>query len=79
MPTVMVGALLAELADVQVSVPGAAELELGLDPPAPELDGQVATVATEETAPGMVRLSGRVMVTLSPTAMLVCCEALNAT
>ena len=49
-----------------MSVPGAAELEL--DPPDPELDGQVATVPTEETTPGVVWLLGRVMVTLSPTA-----------
>src|SRR6202035_994318 len=49
------------------------------DPPDPELDGHVATVATEETTPGVVRLLGRTMLTLSRTAMLVCCEALNAT
>ena len=63
--TVMVGvALLPELADEQVSVPGAAELEL--DPPDPELDGQVATVPTEETTPGVVWLLGRVMRHLVP-------------
>ena len=66
-----------ELPDEQVSVPGAAELEL--DPPDPELDGQVATVPTEETTPGVVWLLGRVMVTLSPTATSVCCEASKAT
>ena len=74
----MVGVvLLPELPDEQVSVPGAAELEL--DPPDPELDGQVATVPTEETTPGVVWLLGRVMLTLSPTATSVCCEASNAT
>ena len=73
----MVGVVLPELPDEQVSVPGAAELEL--DPPDPELDGQVATVPTEETTPGVVWLLGRVMVTLSPTATSVCCEASNAT
>ena len=66
-PTVMVGVLLPELPDEQVSVPGAAELEP--DPPDPELDGQVATAPTEETTPGVVRLLGRVMLTLSPTAI----------
>src|SRR5581483_10129546 len=60
----------------QLSVPGGAGLAPG--PPAPELDGQVATVATEETTPGVVRLSGRVIVTLFPTATSVCCEAGNA-
>ena len=73
----MVGVVLPELPDEQVSVPGAAELDP--DPPDPELDGQVATAPTEETTPGVVRLSGRVMLTLSPTATLVCSEALNAT
>src|ERR1700704_3534370 len=74
----MVGVvLLPELPDGQASVPGAAELEL--DPPDPELDGQVATAPTEETTPGVVWLLGRVMLTLSPTAILVCCEAFNAT
>ncbi len=43
----MVGVVLRELPEEQVSVPGAAELEF--DPPEAELDGQVATVATEET------------------------------
>jgi hypothetical protein len=62
----MVGAVPPDLPDEQGSVPGAAEVEL--DPPAPELDGQVATVPTEETTPGVVWLLGRVMVTLSPTA-----------
>ena len=76
-PTVMVGVLLPELPDEQVSVPGAAELEL--DPPDPELDGQVATAPTEETTPGVVWLLGRVMLTLSPTATSVCCEASSAT
>jgi hypothetical protein len=56
----------------QASVPVVAELEPG---PPPELDGQVATLATEETTPGVVRLSGRVIVTLFPTATSVCCEA----
>ena len=65
------------LLDEQVSVPGAAELEL--DPPGPELDGQVATAPTDETTPGVVWLLGRVIVTLSPTATSVCCEASNAT
>ena len=73
----MVGVVLPELPEEQVSVPGAAELEL--DPPDPELDGQVATVPTEETTPGVVWLLGRVMLTLSPTATSVCCEASNAT
>ena len=73
----MVGVVLPELPEEQVSVPGAAELEL--DPLDPELDGQVATAPTEDTTPGVVRLFGRVMVTLSPTAILVCCEAFNAT
>ena len=67
--TVIVGVvLLPELADEQVSVPGAAELDP--DPPDAELDGQVATVPTEETTPGVVWLLGRVMLTLSPTATL---------
>jgi hypothetical protein len=52
MPTVTVGVLPEE----QVSVPGAAELEL--DPPGPELDGQVATAPTEEMTPGVVWLFG---------------------
>jgi hypothetical protein len=73
----MVGVVLAELPEEQVSIPGAAELELG--PPDPELVGHVATAPTEETTPPVVRLLGRVMITLSPTAMLVCCEAFNAT
>src|ERR1700722_3115822 len=72
----MVGVALPELPDEQVSVPGAAEL--GPDPPDPELDGQVATAPTEETTPRVVRLLGRVMLTLSPTATSVCCEASNA-
>ncbi|MFI5287830.1 MAG: hypothetical protein ACHQ4F_16155, partial [Candidatus Dormibacteria bacterium] len=74
MSTVMVGVVLP---DEQVSVPGAAELEFDL--PDPELDGQVATAPTEETTPGVVLLLGRVMVTVSPTATSVCCEATNAT
>jgi hypothetical protein len=65
------------LPDEHVSVPGAAEL--APCPPAPELDGQVATLPTEETTPGLVRLSGNVMLTLFPTAMLVCWEASSAT
>jgi hypothetical protein len=76
-PTVMVGVLLPELPEEQESGPGAAEFEL--DPLDPELDGQVATVPTEETTPGVVWLLGRVMLTLSPTATSVCCEAFNAT
>jgi hypothetical protein len=72
----MVGVLLPELPDEQVSVPGATELDP--DPPDPELDGHVATVATEETTPPVVRLLGRVMLTLSPTATSVCCEEANA-
>ncbi len=60
-----------------MSVPGAAELDP--DPPDPELGGQVATAPTEETTPGVVRLLGRVMLTLSPTAIVVCSEALSAT
>src|ERR1700722_7406791 len=76
--TVMLGVvLLPELPEEQVSVPAAPELEL--DPLVPELDGQVATVPTEETTPGVVWLLGRVMVTLFPTATSVCCEASNAT
>src|ERR1700682_6500824 len=74
MSTVMVGVVLP---DEQVSVPGAAELEFDL--PDPELDGQVASTPTEETTPGVVLLLGRVMVTVSPTATSVCCEAPNAT
>ena len=76
-PTVIVGVLLPELPEEQVSVPGAAELDP--DPPDPELDGQVATAPTEETTPGVVWLFGRVMLTLSPTAIVVCSEALSAT
>ena len=53
-----------------MSVPGAAAPGSHSTRPTPELGGQVATVATEETTPGVVRLSGRVMVTLSPTATL---------
>src|SRR5438552_9136783 len=60
-----------------MSVPGAADVEFG--PPGPGLDGQVATEPTAETTPGVVRLSGRVIITLFPTATSVCCEALNAT
>ena len=61
----MVGVVLApEPPDEQVPVPCAAEPEL--DPPDPELDGQVATVPTEETTPGVVWLLGRVMVTVVP-------------
>src|SRR5487761_131671 len=71
----MVGVVLPELPDEQVSVPGAAELELDL----PDPDGQVATAPIEETTPGVVVLLGRVMVTVSPTATSVCCEAPNAT
>ena len=73
----MVGVVHPELPEEQVSVPGAAELEL--DPPGPELDGQVATVPTEETTPGLVWLLGKVIITLFPTATSVCCEASNAT
>src|SRR5947209_19822709 len=73
----MVGVALPELPEEQASVPGAAEL--GPDPPDPELDGQVATAPTEETTPGTVRLLGRVMLTLSPTAIVVCSEASSAT
>src|ERR1700736_6742760 len=69
--------LLPELPDEQVRVPGVAELEL--DPLDPEFEGQVATVPTEETTPGVVWLLGRVMVTVSPTATSVCCEAATAT
>ena len=60
-----------------MSVPGAAELEP--DPADAELGGQVATAPTEETIPGVVRLLGRVMLTLSPTATSVCSEASSAT
>ena len=64
------------LPEVHVSFPAVAEL----DPePDAELDGQLATVATEETTPGVVSLLGRVMLTLFPTAMLVCWEASSAT
>src|SRR5438132_12258032 len=73
----MVGVPLPEPREEQESVPGAAALEL--DPPGPELDGQVATVATEETTPGVVWLLGRVMLTLFPTAILLCCAASSAT
>src|SRR5580698_4010209 len=73
----MVGVLLPEPFDEQLSVSGATAL--GPDPPDAELDGQVATAPTEETTPGVVRLLGRVMVTLSPVATSVCCEASNAT
>src|SRR5579863_3023558 len=66
----MVGAVPGE----QLSVPGAAEPD-----PGPELEGQVATAPTEETTPGVDRLSGRAMVTRSPTATWVCCEASSAT
>src|ERR1700726_2245247 len=71
----MVGAVLPALPAVQVSVPG----ELALDLPDPALDEQVATAPTEETTPGVVLLLGRVMVTVSPTATSVCCEAPKAT
>jgi hypothetical protein len=75
----MVGVLLPEPPEEQESVPGAAEPEADpLDPPGPELDWQVATVATEETTPGVVWLLGKVIVTLFPTATSVCCEAANA-
>src|ERR1700684_3189345 len=72
----MVGVRLPALADEQVSVPGAAEPDP--EPPDPELDGQVATAPTEETTPGVVRLLGNMIVTWSPTAMPVCCEASTA-
>src|SRR5271170_4874738 len=75
--TVIVGVLLPALPKEQASVPGAAELAPG--PLGPELDGQVATAPTEETTPGVVQLLGRVMLTLSPTAIVVCSEALSAT
>src|SRR5580700_535788 len=72
----MVGVLvLPELPDEQVPVPGVAEPP---DPLDPELAGQAATVPTEETTPGVVWLLGRVIVTVSPTATSVCCEASNA-
>jgi hypothetical protein len=74
----MVGVPLPEPPEEQESVLGAAALELEFGPPTPELDGQVATVATEETTPGVVWLLGRVIVTLFPTATSVCCEAANA-
>ena len=73
----MVGVLPTELPEEQVSVPGVAELDP--DPPDAELGGQVATAPTEETTPGVVRLSGRVMLTLSPTATVDCSEAFSAT
>src|SRR5436305_10574375 len=73
----MVGVLLPELPKEQVSIPGAAEVEL--DPLDPGLDGQVATAPTEDTTPGVVWLFGRVMLTLFPTATVVCSEALSAT
>ena len=74
----MVGVVLApEPPDEQVPVPCAAEPEL--EPPDAGLGGQVATVPTEETTPGVVWLLGRVMVTVSPTATSVCWEASNAT
>src|ERR1700730_13298064 len=74
MPTGMVG---VELPDEQASVPGATELEFA--PPDPWHDWHLARVPPEETAPGVIRLLGRVIVTLSPTATLICCEASNAT
>ena len=52
---------------------------LELDPPEAGLEAQVATVPTAETTPGVVRLSGRVIVTALPTASSVCCEAPSAT
>ncbi len=64
------------LPDAQVSVPVVAELP---EPPAPELVGQLATVATEETTPEVVSLFGSVMLTPFPTAILVCWEASSAT
>jgi hypothetical protein len=39
----------------------------------------VATVATEETTPGMMRSLGRVIITRFPTATFVCCETSSAT
>src|ERR1700742_1573344 len=77
MTTAMVGVPLPEPFDEQVSVSGAAEPDP--DTPDAELDGQLATVPTEETTPGVIRLLGRVIVTSSPTATLICCEASNAT
>src|SRR5689334_18791118 len=71
--TVMVGVL----PDAHASLPGVAELDP--ESPAPELDGQLATVATEETTPEVVWLLGRAMLTLFPTAMLACWEASSAT
>jgi hypothetical protein len=69
MSTLTVGVVLLPVPvppDGQVSDPDPVELEL--DPPDAEVDvGQVATVPTEATTPGVVRLSGSVMVTLSPT------------
>ena len=41
-------------------------------------DGAVATVPTEEITPGVVRLFGRVMVTLSPTFISDCWAASRA-
>ncbi len=79
MPTAIVGVVSEELPAEQASVPGAAVPGLEFGPPAPDPGWQVATFATEATIPGVVRLSGRVMLTLSPTAMLVCCEASKAT
>jgi hypothetical protein len=77
--TVMVGGVELPLEELEehVSVPDA-ELE---DPELldPGLDGQVATVPTEDTTPGVVWLLGRVMVTLSPAATSVCSEASSAT
>jgi hypothetical protein len=75
-PTAIVGVALPAPPEEQASVPGAAELAPGT---APELDGQVATAPTEDTTPGVIRLSGRVMLTLSPTAIVVCSAALSAT
>jgi hypothetical protein len=75
---VIVGVLLCEPPEEQVSVPCAADPDP--DPPdPPELDGQVATDPTEETTPGVVRLFGRLIVTRFPGAMLVCCDACRAT
>src|ERR1700722_613285 len=61
----------------QLSVLADVVLELGAD--AAELDGQVATVPTEDTTPVVVWSLGRVMLTLSPAATSVESVASSAT
>jgi len=65
--------------DGHESVPDAVVPVLELELPDPDPAGQVATVPTEETTPGVVWLLGKVMVTLSPTFTSDCWEASSAT